>query len=322
MTQETLIAMLLGHACGDAMGVPVESETKMRLEDNPVTEMRGYGVHNQPVGSWSGDTSLTVATMESMTRLKKIDYEDIFRNFVDWYSGDKFTANDFTFDFDPITSEAIGNFLKGYRPLDCGISEEYANENGALIRMIPAAAYIFLTRVNNFDEDAFKIIHNLISLTHAHPRTLIACGIYCLIAAEIFEGKDLKIAISNGINNAKNFYINHENFKDEWHHYEFLLDKNFAETPERNISSRVYIVDNLKTALWCLLNTKNYRDLILKAVNLGGDADTIAAISGGLAGAFYGLEEIPAEWLDVLKKKDYLIQVATDFYNTFEGEKI
>jgi ADP-ribosylglycohydrolase len=67
-----------------------------------------------------------------------------------------------------------------------------------------------------------------------------------------------------------------------------------------------------------LLNTDNYKDLILKAVNLGRDTDTIGAIAGGLAGAFYGVEQIPAEWLDVLKKKDYLIQTATDFYTSFE----
>jgi len=176
--------------------------------------------------------------MESMTRLKKIDFEDIFRNFVDWYSGDKFTANDFTFDFDPITEAAIKNFLKGYYPKDCGISDEYSNENGALIRMLPVAAYIYLTRGNNFDNDAMKIIH-----------------------------------------------------------YEFLLDKNFAATPEKNITISVYVVYTLKAALWCLLTTllttDNYRDLILKAVNLGGDTDTVAAIAGGLGGAFYDVEQIP-----------------------------
>lgn len=97
MTQEKLTSMLLGYAAGDAMGVPVESEPRRKLEINPVTKMRGFGAYNQPPGTWSADTSLTIAAMESMTRLKKIDFEDIFRNFVDWYSGDKFTANEFYF---------------------------------------------------------------------------------------------------------------------------------------------------------------------------------------------------------------------------------
>lgn len=320
LTQEKLTAMLLGHAVGDAMGVPVESVLRSHLEENPVAEMRGYGTHNQPAGTWSGDTSLTVAAMESIARTKKLDYEDIFRNFVDWYSGDKFTANNYTFDFDPITSEAIGNFLKGYRPLDCGIAEEYANENGALIRLIPIAAYVYLTRGKNFDADAMKLIHEYAALTHAHPRSLIACGIYCLVAAEIFDATNLPDAISTGLTNAQNFYAAHETFKDEWHYYAPLLNKDFAATSPKNIVSRVYVVDNLKAALWALLNTQNYRDLVLKTVNLGGDTDTMAAIAGGLAGAFYGVEQIPNEWLDVLKKRDYLAKVAADFYNSLAKE--
>lgn len=321
LTQEKIIAMLLGHAVGDAMGVPVESELRSRLEDNPVTEMRGFGTHNQPAGTWSGDTSLTIAAMESIARQKKVDLEDIMRNFIDWYSGDKFTANDYTFDFDPITSEAISNFLKGYRPPDCGITEEYANENGALIRLMPIAAYIYQTHGNNFDAAAMKIVHEYAALTHAHPRALIACGIYVLVAAEIFDGQNLAAAISNALNNAKNFYSNDEIFKDDWLFYRNFLTENIAEIPAKNIVSRVYVVDNLKAVLWCLLNTDNYKNLILKAVNLGGDTDTVAAIAGGLAGAFYGVEQIPAEWLDVLKKKDYLVQTATDFYNSLANMK-
>lgn len=320
INQETVTAMLLGHAVGDAMGVPVELASRWRLEDNPVTEMRGYGAHAQPPGSWSGDTSLTIATMDSLSRRKIFDYEDIMCNFVNWYSGNLFTANDITFDCDPVTAEAIENFLKGSRPLDSGIGDEYSNENGALIRISPAVVYIFMTRGNNFDAEAMTLIHNLAKLTHAHPRTLIACGIYSLVLAEIFDGQNLQSAISNGLNRAKNFYSENPDFKDEWHHYDLFFDKDFANLPEKNIVSRVYVVDNLKAALWCLLNTDNYRDLILKAVNLGGDADTIAAISGGMAGAFYGLEQIPAEWLAVLRKKDYLEKIAADFYNTFAKE--
>lgn len=321
MKPDTLTAMLLGHAVGDALGVPVELSLRWRLAENPVVDMRGYGTHNQPPGTWSGDTSLTLATMDSISRRGKIDYEDIMQNFVAWYSGDMFTANDITFDCDPITSAAIENFLKGNPPLDAGIADEYANENGALIRMLPAAAYVYLTRGNNFDEDAMKIVHNVASLTHAHPRTLIACGIYCMIAGEIFDGRDLETAIANGLTKAREFYGGSIRFNAELFHYDELFKKDFAALPEDKIVSRVYVVDNLKAALWCLLNTDNYKDLALKAVNLGGDTDTVAAIAGGLAGAAYGLGEIPADWLAILRKKDYIEQVADKFYKTFDKER-
>lgn len=320
LTRKNFIAMVIGHAVGDAMGVPVENELRRHLIDNPVVEMRGYGTHNQPPGTWSGDTSLTIAAMESITRLRTIDPEDLMKNFVDWYSGNKFTANDDAFDCDPITAKAIENFLKGYHPNECGMTDYYSNENGALIKLIPIAAYVYITHQHKIDDASMELIHAYTSLTHGHPCALIACGIYCLIAAQIFAGQKLSIAISNGLNRAKKFYSTREFFKEEWIRYEAFFHEDFASTPSKNIVSRVYIIDNLKAALWCLLNTNNYKDLILKAVNLGGDADTVAAIAGGLAGAHYGLEQIPAKWLDVLKKKDYLTQMAINFYDTLVKE--
>ena len=311
LTTEKLTAMLLGHAVGDALGVPVELSLRSRLAENPVTEMRGYGAHNQPPGTWSGDTALTIATMASITRCGKIDYEDILRNFVDWYSGGLFTAGGENFDCDPVTARAIENFLKGARPLENGIADEYSNEGGSLMRMIPAAAYVY-ARPKNLDTD-MRTVHKISALTHAHPRTWVACGIYTLIAREIFDGKNLHAAITDGLSRARKFYTTITKFSVELPHYDSLFQKDFAATPENKIVSRVFIVDNLKAALWCLLNTDNFRDAVLKAVNLGGDADTVGAVAGGLAGAAYGLEQIPAEWLDVLRKKDYLYKIAADF---------
>ena len=297
MRQETVTAAVLGHAVGDALGVPVELSLRWRLAENPVTEMRGYGAHNQPAGTWSGDTSLTLATMASISRCGKVDYEDIMRNFVDWYSGGLLT-----------TAKAIENFLKGARPRDSGISNEYSNENGSLMRMLPAALYVYLTR------GSIETVHKISALTHANRRTLIACGIYAFVACEIFDGKNLADAVAAGLSRARDFY-SHGKFSGELFHYDALFQKDFAALPEDKIISRVYVVDNLKAALWCLLNTDNFRTAVLKAVNLGGDADTVGAICGGLAGAAYGLEQIPAEWLAVLRKKDYLEKIATDFYN-------
>jgi len=81
--------------------------------------------------------------------------------------------------------------------------------------------------------------------------------------------------------------------------------KNFSKLPEEKIKSNGYVVDTLEAALWCLLNTDNYKDCVLKAVNLGDDTDTVAAIAGGLAGMFYGVDAIPNEWLEQLVWRDY-----------------
>ena len=318
LTQEKVIAMILGHATADAAGVPVEFTKRYKLKENPVVNLREYGTYNQPVGTWSDDTSLTIAALESMTRLKKIDYADILKNFWAWYSESKFTATDETFDIGNTTYAAILNFKYGTPPLKCGPVDDYSAGNGSLMRISPAAMYIYQTRGNNFDAETFELIHNFSSITHGQKKCLIACGIYCLIAAEIFDGQNLQVAISNALEKAKNFYGNLREFAEDLKSFERLFDKNFDKLFEDEIKSRGYVVDSLEAAIWCLLNTNNYKDLVLKAVNLGGDTDTIGAIAGGLAGAFYGLEQIPKNWLDALKKKDYLTQMATDFYNSFE----
>jgi ADP-ribosylglycohydrolase len=317
--QQTVISMLLGHAMADAIGVPVEFSKRQKLKDNPVTGVREFGTYNQPAGTWSDDTSLTVAAMESMARLKKIDYEDILKNFTNWYNQDKFTANDETFDCGNTTAEAIRNFRKGNAPLDCGPNHEQSASNGSLMRIFPVAIYLYQTRGNNFDADAMEIVHNFSAITHRNLRCLIACGVYCLVAAEIFDGQNLQTAISNGLNKAKNYYYNLSEFKDALKPFERLFSENFSKLYEVEIKSSGYVVESIEAALWCLLQTDNYKDLVLKAVNLGGDTDTIGAIAGGLAGAFYGVEQIPAEWLDVLKKKEYLTKMAKDFYRAFES---
>lgn len=322
LTEKILVSMLLGHATADAVGVPVEFTKRYRLKENPVVDMRAYGTYWQPAGTWSDDTSLTIAAMESMTRLKKIDYADILKNFLAWYSENKFNANDETFDVGNTTAAAIENFANGTPPLECGPTHDSSAGNGGLMRISPVAMYLYLTRRKIFDETFFETVHNFCAITHGHKTCLIAAVIYCLIAAEIFDGQNLNVAISNALTNAKNFYENLREFDEDLKSFERLFEENFAALPEDEINSRGYVVASLEAAIWCLLNTDNYKDLVLKAVNLGGDTDTIGAIAGGLAGAFYGVEQIPQNWLDVLKKKDYLTQMATAFYNTFKGEKI
>jgi len=94
--------------------------------------------------------------------------------------------------------------------------------------------------------------------------------------------------------------------------------------PEAEIKSSGYVVDTLEAALWCLLNTDNYKDCVLKAINLGDDTDTVAAVAGGLAGMFYGVEGVPKEWLNQLARRDYIETLCEDFYQSlsqYDGEE-
>jgi hypothetical protein len=151
-----------------------------------------------------------------------------------------------------------------------------------------------------------NIIHEVSALTHAHKRSLIACGIYTSVANMLIGSMDVLSGVERGINNAIEYYKRHDEFAGELYNYSRLSDMFFSETPVNSIKSSGYVVDTLEAAIWCLLNTKNYKDCVLSAVNLGEDTDTVAAVAGGLAGLYYGYDSIPKEWISVIAKREYI----------------
>ncbi len=305
-------ALIVGHAVGDALGVPVEFVLREELAKNPVREMRGFGSHNVPPGTWSDDTSMTLCLLESLSRLKAIDYLDIMKNFVRWIKNAEFTATGVVFDVGIATHKSVEHFLRGTPPLSCGGTGEYDNGNGSLMRISPLAIYCCEKKLSV--SDALSEAHKISSLTHAHPRSQIACGIYTLIAVNLFEGLSLPVAIKKGLSDAQTFYQNEDQYIGEFSHYERLRDfDKFAGLAEDDIKSSGYVVDTLEASLWCLANTKNYRDAVLTAVNLGDDTDTIGATVGGLAGLAYGLENIPSEWKSALLKCGYIEKLCRNF---------
>ena len=308
MDAKIIRGMLLGLATCDALGVPVEFEWRGNLKERPVTEMRAFGTWRQPAGTWSDDTSLTVATMDSISRKKRIDYNDIVENFLSWYERGEFTANDERFDVGNTTRASILRYSRRILPaIKCGTTDDNTNGNGSLMRILPAILYLFGTR-GKISTDELKIIHNISALTHAHPISKISCGIYALIVAQILSGKNISDAFADGMNDAKTFYGHDTEFQ-----IFSRLNENFAALPEEKIYSGGYVVETLEAALWCLLNTNDFKSLALKVINLGGDTDTAGAVAGGVAGIIYGVEEIPEEWLNVLKKRDWLEKMADDF---------
>lgn len=131
-----------------------------------------------------------------------------------------------------------------------------------------------------------KIIEDVSAITHAHYISKIICIKYVHIAINLINGMTVKESVEK------------ETSKD------FLLS--LIESDDQDIISGGYVVDSFKASLWCLLNTDSYKDCVLKAVNLGSDTDTTAAIAGGLAGIIYGYDNIPKEWIKKLQRKDLI----------------
>lgn len=302
---------IMGLCVADALGVPVEFMSRSSLKNDPVVGMRAYGTYNQPAGTWSDDTSMTLCLLDSLAG--GLDYDDIMKKFRQWFDAGAYTPCEEVFDVGTATRKAINRYSTGKPALECGGKTEHDNGNGSLMRILPLLFYLQSRFGTELNREAFDIIHNVSSLTHAHQRSLIACGIYISIASAITAATELKTAIEQGTEKAMQYYRNQSEFTQEMQHYKRLESNGFAQLPEAEIKSSGYVVDTLEAALWCLLNTGNYRDCVLKAVNLGEDTDTVAAVAGGLAGLYYGYESIPSEWLDTIAKRDYILTLCENF---------
>lgn len=289
---------ILGLCIGDALGVPVEFESRTELKKKPVTNMRAYGTHNQPKGTWSDDSTMTLCLADSIAECHKIHVKDIMDRFLSWIEKNSYTAHNELFDIGTTTRKALINYKNNIEPLECGGKSEYDNGNGALMRILPLAFYINQKYGLSFfhSDEMWDEIETVCALTHAHPRNIIACMIYLATAVSILHSKNFYDA-ENRVNSILQKYKNKKNFSKEVSYFMRLCNfQTLKETKEHEIQSSGYVVHTLEASFWCILNSSSYEECVLKAVNLGDDTDTTAAVAGGLAGILYGYEGIPDIW--------------------------
>lgn len=304
---------MLGLIVGDALGVPVEFMSRTELMKNPVTGMREYGTHHQPMGTWSDDSSMALAELDSIRTVGTIDYTDMMERFSSWCMHGKYTPFGEVFDIGIATSRALMNYAKGIAPLESGGKTEWDNGNGSLMRILPVCLYLFerQKKVCTSENESIYIIHAVSALTHAHVRSQMACGIYYFLVKAILEEEgSLKNRLQKGMDRACQYYRQDLSNHRELENYKRLADlSEFKETPKEGIKSSGYVVDTLEAAVWCLLHSHSYKETVLMAVNLGEDTDTVGAVAGGLAGLYYKEEGIPQEWTQVLQRREWIEEV-------------
>ena len=297
---------ILGVVTGDALGCPVQFESRWEVEKHPVTGMRGHGVFDLPAGSWTDDSSLTLALLDSICRTGRLDLQDIMDNFVKWLDKGEFTPYGYAYDIGFGTEQAIETYKANKNPLLCGGREEKNNGNGSLMRIMPACLYCYKKGMQ--DEEAIRAIHAVGSLTHAHIRANIACGLYYFMIKEVLDGEDgLNDRLQKGLDRGFAYYEKAETDPKELAYYDCLRDlEAFRETPREAILSSGYVVETLKAVVWALITTDTFTDALLEVVNLGDDTDTTGAITGGIAALYYGYDAIPGNWIREIKKEDWI----------------
>lgn len=254
----------MGLAVGDAMGLPYEFRSRGHFN---CTEMIGYGTHGQPLGTWSDDTSMTLATLASLKKnSRKVVTDDIRDNFRDWLFNSKYTARGEVFDVGMTTGRAIREWQPGRSERD--------NGNGSLMRILPLA----------FTDCTDDEVRSVSAITHAHWIAKEACVIYVYVARRLIAGEPMR----NIVPRLK--FIK-----------PFDRLSRIDELGVGQIRSTGYVVDTLEAALWAVSHTgdweKNFKNDLLHAINLGDDTDTVGAVTGGLAGIIYGVKQ---DWADLL----------------------
>lgn len=223
-----------------------------------------------------------------------------------WKHENYWTPHGHVFDIGIATSQAISRLAKGEKPELAGGFDETDNGNGSLMRILPLLFYLLDKPI----QERYDITKKVSSITHGHIRSVIACFYYLEFARQILLGKDkfeiyknLKIEFSNHLTSLA---IN----PTEIEKFERLLKGDIVKLDEDEIQSSGYVLHTLEASIWCLLTTDNYSEAVLKAVNLGSDTDTTGAVTGGLAGLLYGLDDIPNKWLLQIAKYDDIENLA------------
>ena len=295
-----------GALVGDALGVPVEFKSKKEVRKMNITSMVGWGTHNQPPGTWSDDGSLLLCTAESILECAGIDTKNMTAKFVQWRTQNLWTATGRVFDIGNATNYALTRCMVGIPPEEAGGCGEHENGNGSLMRILPVIPAGYNTHVLN---QVIDDIHRVSSITHRHIHSKMSCEFFAHFVRGLYQFGDAAHAHWMARKNFVDKYDGNPDMKL----FEKLLYENFIGIPDEQICGDGYVLNTLIASIWCLRTTDNFRDCVLKAVNLGDDTDTTACVAGALAGTLYGRKGIPKEWIDTLPMQTGLNRLIDHF---------
>ncbi len=287
----------LGHAVGDALGFPYEGRSREEMRTHPVE-----GLPPDPV--LSDDTAMVICTAESLCERGE-DVEDVAKRFLSWLHAGECTPHGKAVGVGRATSRALKRIASGVPPSEAGGREERDNGNGSLMRMLPLVFYLY----GEGDSRVLEVVRAYSSITHAHPRSILGCHLYVLLGMALYGGLSIPEAYETAVAKVKAVWRGHP----ETIHYRRVLSGEIASLPEGEIVSSGYVVHTVEAAFWVLLRTRSFREAVLKAVSLGGDTDTTAAVVGGLAGIHYTASSIPRGWVERLPMRERIEALAGCF---------
>jgi ADP-ribosylglycohydrolase len=308
---------IMGFVVGDAIGVPYEFKTRGLFNCTDMRASTDADFHFAlPLGTWSDDTSLMLCVLDALSHFGTQNANqkmfEVFRNnAVAWAKSGKFTnhGEPYPFDIGNSCRKGIIELQTGKRNKDADLSS--SNGNGGLMRIPPLALLYVINDKETIkyvinDKDLMKYIQLFNRCSHNHKISNVGCLIYIRLAEQLIKGLNIRDALSAAVNAIDSQYKIPE--------YQRIWDLSILNTKENDISSSGYVVDTLEAAIWCCHNASSYKEAVLSAVNLGNDTDTIAALTGFLAGICY--KGIPAEWKSSIRDKETIERLCQNFQST------
>lgn len=289
--KDKLVGSFVGLAVGDAVGASVEFKSRGTFP--LVTDMNGGGPFGLPVGCWTDDTIMAICLAESLLFDPSLDKHDLLDRFCKWYKEGYNSPTGRCFDIGMTTCNALEEYMSS----GSVINNNYASSagNGSIMRLAPVAI------AHHGDPEVAAALSAVQSeTTHASELATGCCELLSDILTTLYKSQDkqdiYKIKIQE--------YWDPEVKK--------ILDTNLKIKPEKEIRSTGYSVHTLEASVWCFLTTENFEQAVLKATNLGDDTDTVAAVTGQIAGAYYGESGIPGHWIEKLYDYERIKKLATE----------
>jgi ADP-ribosylglycohydrolase len=290
--------VLLGLAVGDALGAAVEFAPRGSFA--PVTGYRAGGPHRLAPGEWTDDTSMALALADSLAA-RGFDPADQARRYLAWWREGKYSVNGHCFDIGIATREALARIEQGASPSEAGDPADAKSGNGSIMRLAPVAIHY----LHLFPEDLVTIGRHAAASsapTHRSDKCLSACRYFAVVLAALMCGQTREEVLAAdwaGLEELHRVTPLHPSILE-------VARGSYRRKAASDIRGSGYVVDSLEAALWAFHRAPTFADAVLAAVNLGDDADTTGAVCGQLAGAHFGVEGIPGEWLEGLAQRKWI----------------
>ncbi len=281
---------LVGLAVGDAVGTTVEF--KARGSFPKMTDMVGGGPFDLKPGQWTDDTSMALCLATGLLNQQGFDARDQMERYCQWRDMGHLSSTGKCFDIGGTTNAALDRYRRTGEAF-AGLTDPSAAGNGSIMRLAPVPLFFFpdQAEVERFSAESSRT-------THAAEECVDACRLLGVMTATALAGTTKEALLSVG--------------KDMKFVPKIASVATGAYRAKRedDIRGSGYVVDSLEAALWCFASTESFEAAILKAVNLGDDADTTAAVCGQLAGAYYGESRIPQHWREQLAMREDIRSLA------------